>query len=944
MERGDIVYSHLEDEILKKDLEIEFLKKELLLSKNKINSTSSRIKDLTQQVVELYNNNNFSAKDLNDEKSLTLITTVMHSLEKKKNKLFQHISALDSLEEGIAIFNSKGKVNFHNQAYKNIIGFNEELTDLHWSYFFSNEDKFFICKKIVRLLNKEELFEEEFSFLGNNFKQITIVFKLSIIDDQHYLCTIKDITKDKRKNILIKQQSKLIEASSDFIGISDNKFKFTFLNQAAKSLLGISNTSLSICFTDLIQSNHQDVVSEIQEQLDLNGNWCGELELLTNSGEAIPINTQITKGSKSQKGKPYYHIIVQDIREQKKAFNKIISAKNIAEKNMELRQQFLANMSHEIRTPMNAIIGLSSLLAETELNNTQKEYIDSVKLSSENLLVIINDILDVSKIESGNLSIESTPFSLSKLIDSIEKTFQYKTQEKSLFFHIIKDNFLPEIIIGDPTRLSQILINLVNNAIKFTKKGGITFSIRIENKENKKVEISFTIKDTGIGISKDKLETIFEPFTQEKQDTARKFGGTGLGLAIVKQLTTIQGGNIEVFSTINSGSEFKVNLEFNIGQISKSNNSKAVFDKQSKLKNAKILMAEDYPMNQLLAKSLFDKWGLHLQIVNNGKEAIQAVQSEKYDMIFMDIQMPEMDGIESTIKIRELGYTTPIVAITAHAFKEEREKCLRAGMNDFIAKPFQEKDVFEKLIHFANHTNDEIEAFNLIELEEIENINGKTSLPDQVDLDQFFLYAPELIHDFEKGIDSMDVVELKKSGILLQTLFHQINKKEFANRFYKLARNKKLKAEEYQNLLLAAKALLVEMKEFNNQEHQKTSSNEELEMDLSQITSLAENNEGFGKEMINLYIDQSKAQLKDINLCIDQKDFQSIGNLVHSMKASFSMLNCTTLSQLAIDLEDGCKRNTLSEDEILKKLIRFKTLTEQSFETIITLGKKENLI
>lgn len=935
---------NIEEVVREKDLEIQKLKKMLESTQAKHNNTSSKIKTLTQQIVQLYNNNNFSAEGLSDEKSFTLIKTVVHSLEKKKSSLFQQINALNSLEEGIAIFDNKGKVNFHNQAFKNIIGAENSLTGIHWSNFFSKEDKFFICKKIIQLNKKEELLEEEFSFLGNNFKKITVVFKLSLIDDSNYLCTIKDITKDKDKNILIKQQSKLIEASSDFIGITDHNFKFNFLNEAAKKLIGISSTNLSIRFLDLIVSENENLLADFKYQLEVKGSWKGELKLQTKSGILIPINTQISIGSNTQKREKVYHIIIQDISERKKAFEKIIDAKNIAEKNMEIRQQFLANMSHEIRTPMNAIIGLSNLLADTKLNNLQKDYIDSIKLSSENLLVIINDILDLSKIESGKLTIESIPFSINKLMDSIEKTFQHKTKEKQLFFEINKDPLTPKTIIGDPTRLSQILINLVNNAIKFTQTGGIKIGVKtIQNKDNK-VSLSFSIKDTGIGISANKLQTIFEAFTQEKQDTTRKFGGTGLGLAIVKQITEIQGGEISVNSILNKGSEFIVNLQFEIGEeLSEPKNNRNK-NSQSKLEKARILMAEDYPMNQLLAKSLFTKWGLNLDIVDNGIEAIEAVKNGNYDIILMDIQMPEMDGIEATLKIREAGIETPIIAVTAHAFKEEREKCLKIGMNDFIAKPFQEEDVFEKLIYFSNIKENDAKDIKKIELEEIDILNGKTSMPDHEDMEQFLLYAPELIHDFEKGIDAEDKYELKKSGILLQTLFHQINKKEFANQFYKLARGKKLQNHKYQELLMTSKALYIDIKNYFALPVKNNKTIMKVEMDLSQIKALAEDNDGFGKEMIELYINQSKEQLIEINKNVEDKEFLKVGGLIHSMKASFSMLNCSILSNLSIELEDGCKRNTLSEEEILDKLKTFKTLTEQSFETIIALGKSENLI
>lgn len=375
-----------------------------------------------------------------------------------------------------------------------------------------------------------------------------------------------------------------------------------------------------------------------------------------------------------------------------------------AEQSEKFKQQFLANMSHEIRTPMNSVIGLTNLLIKTELNEQQRKYLNVIKKSSENLLVIINDILDLSKIEAGKMDFEKIPFSLEDLSETLYHTLLFKAEDKKLFFKINIDPGTPKMILGDPTRLNQILINISGNAIKFTESGGVTVDIKQINQQGNVSMIQFTVTDTGIGITEENIGKIFESFSQASSDTTRKFGGTGLGLTISKQLVELQGGNIHVKSILGKGTSFIFTIPYQVADATNSGSDKDNKDNidPAQLTGMKILLAEDNPFNQMVA---VDTLGdiikdLMIEIAGNGKEAVEKLQEGNYDVVLMDIQMPEMDGFEATRTIRQLPTPkseTAIMAMTANVTAEEVAKCFEVGMDAYISKPFETQDLVNKL-------------------------------------------------------------------------------------------------------------------------------------------------------------------------------------------------------------------------------------------------------
>jgi signal transduction histidine kinase/CheY-like chemotaxis protein len=384
-------------------------------------------------------------------------------------------------------------------------------------------------------------------------------------------------------------------------------------------------------------------------------------------------------------------------------------AKEKAEESTKLKEAFLANMSHEIRTPMNAIIGFSDLLSKRTLGEQEREYVKTIKSAGENLLTIINDILDISKIEAGMMTFEEHTFSVKEIFKSLNVMLMGKAKEKNLELIFICDENVPDNLLGDPTRLTQIIINLAGNAIKFTQKGGINVFARVIKKnevcfKEGFISVEFSVKDTGIGIPEDKLEHIFERFRQAESHITRKYGGTGLGLSIAKQLVELQDGTLSLKSKFGIGSEFSFCIPYkkSIEILTAQDVTGETFNMEE-LSKLNILLVEDNQLNVKLILSLFSESNLKVQVAENGSVGIEKIKENKFDIVLMDMEMPVMNGYEAATLIRnELKSKIPIIAMTAHAMAGERERCLSLGMNDYISKPINANLLFEKMYELTN--------------------------------------------------------------------------------------------------------------------------------------------------------------------------------------------------------------------------------------------------
>lgn len=393
----------------------------------------------------------------------------------------------------------------------------------------------------------------------------------------------------------------------------------------------------------------------------------------------------------------------RDINQRKKDAAELLRAQ-------KAKERFLANMSHEIRTPINGIAGMMTLLGETNLTEEQKKYFNAIKTSTDNLKVIINDILDISVIESGKLKFEKIGFNIKHQLQSIIEPFLHQAHEKNIYLKYDVAENVNRVVLGDPVRLYQVLINLISNALKFTDKGGIQVSIKCSKKDGDQLIATFEISDTGIGIAQEKLKTIFESFSQADESVTRKYGGTGLGLAICKQLVELQNGSIGVSSSENKGTTFTFSIPYQEGEhkdlIIEKEQSKASQEEYASLESVSILLVEDNDINRMYAANILKNWNCKFDVAENGYIAIEKLKKTKYDLILMDIQMPVMDGIEATKVIRQNFpdpiNKIPIIALTANVIKGDPEKYKKAGMNAYLSKPFLPKSLYNTIVEYAN--------------------------------------------------------------------------------------------------------------------------------------------------------------------------------------------------------------------------------------------------
>ena len=475
--------------------------------------------------------------------------------------------------------------------------------------------------------------------------------------------------------------------------------------------------------------------------------------------------------------------ITSRIHRQEQLIEALDASQQQEKKLAAVKDQFLANMSHEIRTPMNAVLGFTHLLKAQPLTDKSKEYVGAIENAGQSLLEIINDILDISKIESGMMRIEASAFSLRSVLHGVNTMFKPKAEEKQLHLSVTIDDNVPDILYGDVMRLTQVLVNLASNAVKFTQEGSVHMHAAKIWAEDNAVRILFTVSDTGIGIDPSKLDAIFDRFNQAEASTTRKFGGTGLGLTIVKQLIELQNGFISVESKPGEGTTFKVELPYTLAD-SLLEEGNAYFTENDQLPlhpDVRILVAEDNKLNQNLLRHLLAGWHLQYKIVTNGKEVLQALDKQHFDLVLMDIQMPEMDGYSAVQAIRnELHSTIPVIAMTAHAMTGEREKCLQMGMNEYISKPIIEEELY-KLIQVyigklpprelpaTNHLPHENGTHQLINMHYLHDLSkGNTSFEKNM-LEQFIAQLPEELSLLKKAVVAEDIPAIRASAHNLKT-------------------------------------------------------------------------------------------------------------------------------------------------------------------------------
>ena len=621
-------------------------------------------------------------------------------------------TTIASLQRGILLVDENRRIVLANDSFCRIFGISlppeqlagladRSVTELIKSNF-EEEDDFTAClehkiqQQLPRLntlvaLRDGRVLQRSFIPVRDGAADIGHLWTFEDITERHSAEQKLKRQEEKYRNIIDNMHLGLVEMDLSHRVLYANRSYCQMVGYTSEELLGQQLHPL------IIRPEHMPALRErlAERNRGITGSY--ELEVRTKQGEAKWLfigAAPLLDEAKQPVGTIGINL---DITHQKALEKSLREAKQQAEGSARAKELFLANMSHEIRTPMNAIMGMSQLLAKTVLTSKQSNYLHAITTSAQNLLVIINDILDLSKLDAGKMTIERVGFNVARLCAQVEKMLLYKAEEKGLRLNIRVSPLIPDVVLGDPHRITQILLNLAGNSIKFTPKGEVSIECEVAGHHNGEVIVAFTVADTGIGIDPAYLEHIFQEFSQEDSSITRKFGGTGLGLSICRSLARLMGGEIHIESEKNRGTVSYFSLFLPVGTVHDLPHRKSstfTAARHAELRGRQVLLVEDNEYNRLLAKTFLTNVGLAVTEATNGLEAVEVVKKQHFDLILMDVQMPLMDGFEATEHLRgTLHLTTPIIALTASAINGEKQKCLAAGMNDYLTKPFFEEEL-----------------------------------------------------------------------------------------------------------------------------------------------------------------------------------------------------------------------------------------------------------
>ncbi len=723
-----------------------------------------------------------------DDGNVLGAVVVVKNLTEIKEAESRFSNFLETIPDAIVIANKEGKILIVNTETIKLFGYTKEeligkevelLIPARFKRIHPSHRENFMDKNETRPMGKHGL-----NLLGltKDGKEFPVVINLSqFVTSEGILVTasIRDNTEQKKIENNLLDYKHFFNEVTDFVCVANMKGYFEQVNNTFINELGYNNSEL--LQNEFLTFVHPDDIEATRR----------EIKNLKENRAIISFLNRYRKKDGSylwfdwkanyypDSGKIY--AIARDVTNFKRIEAELLAANTLAEiakKNAEIeksnaensakaKQQFLSNMSHEIRTPLNAIIGFTKVMLKTDLSTKQKEYLNSIKTSGDTLIVLVNDVLDLAKIESGKMTFEQIPFKLESSISTMIQLFEPKIQEKNLKIVKDYDSNIPEVLLGDPIRLHQIIINLLSNAVKFTSKGNITVGVNLVSEDVEKATIKISISDTGIGIHENKFERIFENFQQASVSTSRLYGGTGLGLAIVKKLVELQGGSLQLTSKVNEGSTFSFILSFQ-KTTEKAISDNEILEQVYEQKSIKILVVEDVILNQLLMKTLLDDFGFEWDIADNGKVAIEKMSKQTYDLILMDLLMPEMNGFEATENIRKtLKSTIPIIALTADVTKVDMEKCMAVGMNDYISKPVDDKILYRKILEQLQKPLPESDSEEIIRKEE-----GKMKYINLNSLEKRTKSNPKLMME-------MIAIYLEQTPILISTLKQSMLNKDW---------------------------------------------------------------------------------------------------------------------------------------------------------------------
>jgi len=696
------------------------------------------------------------------------------------------LSLIEASRDPLITISTEGKITDMNEALVNITGISRH--DLTGTDFFDYFTEPQMAREVYQeVFAKGSVADSPLTLRHKDGKLTDVLFNGSVYKDNRgnvkgVVIVARDVTAQK----LASQYARsLIEASLDPLFTISPAGKITDMNKASVNITRMSREKL--IGTDFFNYfTEPKKAREVYLEVFAKG-FVADYPLTIRDGRPTDVLLNGSVYTDDRGNVLGVVVVARDITDQKRIEKEMLEAKvfaelatliaeeakgkaesatRTAENAVKAKQQFLSNMSHEIRTPMNAIIGFTKVVLKTELTAKQKEYLTAIKMSGDALIVLINDILDLAKVDAGKMIFEQTPFKLAMSMSAMLHLFEPKIQEKNLELVKEYDIRIPEVLSGDPVRLHQIILNLVSNAVKFTTKGKITVSTHLLKEDEEKVTIEFAVSDTGIGIADDKMGRIFENFQQASSGTSRLYGGTGLGLAIVKQLVETQGGTTNVTSKINEGSTFSFSLSFQKTKA-KAELDMGTVELDTENRNIKVLVAEDIPLNQLLMKTLLDEFGFGCDIASNGRIAVEKLQANSYDIILMDLQMPEINGFEATDHIRnKMNLNIPIIALTADVTTVDLAKCRAVGMNDYIAKPIDERLLYSKIVGLVkkilpNNEKEDIitDQCKKIRCIDLDYLSHRTKSNPALMMQMISLYleqTPPLISAMKKGLENKD--------------------------------------------------------------------------------------------------------------------------------------------------------------------------------------------
>jgi PAS domain S-box-containing protein len=663
----------------------------------------------------------------------------------REKAFLEHL--IDSIPEAVVIIDTSGKITKMNKEFVDLFGYTQDeafqknIDDLIVPEEFKDEavsietiakEKHKLERQTIRkdkkgnkinvslIATKIEIKNEIVSFVGI-YRDISLERKNQTIQEILYNISTAALNRMDIKDIyptIVSELSKIWDTNNFFIALYDKKNDTLSMPFFSDELDEFENVPARQTITKWVISMKKPVLLKLNDLKDLE-----------NSGNISLVGTpcKIWMGVPLKADKEIIGVMaLQDYHDEEKfsqddvnvlefianqvaiaiqrrtMIDNVIQAGHKAEEAAQSKQQFMSTMSHEIRTPLNEVIGITNLLMQGNPREDQMDFIKTLRFSGNHLLTLVNDVLDYNKMESGKIVFEQARFNLDDFLNDIMRTYSFRSKSKNIEFDIVRENKLPAEVTGDSIRLNQILSNLLSNALKFTKKGSIHVILKeLERKDNNS-SIEFLVKDTGIGIPKDKHDIIFESFTQASSDTTRHFGGTGLGLAICKKLVELQGGILDLESELGKGSAFRFVLSFGIPEIREKVPVNDSAETYSGLEGKRILVAEDNKINFFVANKFLTGWGVQVTHAENGKIAVDILENEEFDLVLMDLHMPVMDGIEATRVIRRSANprinTIPVVALTAAIMSENSDKIENLSINDYVLKPFKPHDLFDKIL------------------------------------------------------------------------------------------------------------------------------------------------------------------------------------------------------------------------------------------------------